>query len=647
MSADEKSIVIMWEKPSSYSGISDYNVYMNGSLLGKASENFASNSPAYSYISAFYTADTANYHTKIQYHSYYVTADASGNALSPSTEYNFTVRNIYSDGTESGDSPTLKVSTTATPTTIYVTDSAYGAVGDGATTVTWSGSTPSWSQTGTDNTAAIQAAIDACPEGGKVVIPASGTTCKFISGALFLKSNMTLEIAEGATLMGSVDAEKYPMSKGYRLYAYSADDRPPSLLNALNTQSGYNSTRAAFTNIRISGKGIVDGCGWITGLKTSATSASITDEAGNSLPQYFSGSSSTYTTGGMLAKNQLVKSIAGWSDTDSGGNTRWPSQTASSAYSNRRSSLSTFRGVKNIYVGAGLTFRNPAYHGIMFVECDNATLNSARIQTYDVNNGDGVEFGNSNGCIVTNSFFDTGDDCINFAAGTGQEAMDTQEAQNNAWIFNNYTREGHGACVLGSHTGAWIENILDEDNVSYLTDNGLRCKSTPVTGGGGREVVFRDNAMKAITTNAFIFTLAYSAQGSLGYTEATACAQFKNITVKNVTLDNVSSTGSNGVPLTSDGWDTTKQVSTVNTSLVYPETYQENINFTNVKMTNIKAFSISRMKNCTFADVVLTNYATGSVTVSGTAYTTPWVLSNTSGLSFTGSTSPMPITGSY
>lgn len=645
VSADEKSLVLMWEKPDTYSNIADYKVYMNGALLGKASENFASNSPAYAYINAFYTADTANYHTKIQYHSFYVTKDTSGSALTPSTEYIFTVRNVYSDGTESGDSPSLTVSTTAAPATVNVTDAAYGAVGDGLTTITWSGTTPTWTQTGTDNTAAIQAAIDACPEGGKVVIPASGTTCKFLTGALFLKSNMTLEIAEGATLMGSTDAEKYPMSKGYRLYSYSADDRPPSLLNALNTQSGYDSTRSAFMNIRIVGKGIIDGSGWITGRTTSATSASITDEANKSLPQYFAGSSSTYTTGGMLAKNQLVKTAAGWSDTDSSGTVRWPAITAANGYSNRRSSLCTFRGVKNMYVGGGLTFRNPAYHGVMFLECDNASVNAVSIQTYDINNGDGVEFGNSNGCIVTNSFFDTGDDCINFAAGTGQEAMDTQESQKNAWIFNNYTREGHGACVLGSHTGAWIEKILDEDNVSYLTDNGLRCKSTPVTGGGGRDVVFRDNAMKAITTNAFIFTLSYSAQGSLGYTEATTCSQFKDITVKNVTLDNVS-TGSNGVPLTSDGWNGTSQVSTSNASLVYPETFQENIVFNNVKMTNIKAFSISRLKNCTFTDVVLTNYLSGSVTVNSTAYTTPWVLGNTSGLSFSGC-SPEPISGSY
>ena len=76
--------------------------------------------------------------------------------------------------------------------------------------------------------------------------------------------------------------------------------------------------------------------------------------------------------------------------------------------------------------------------------------------------------GNSEQITVFNSFFDTGDGCINFAAGTGEEAA-KQEPQRGAWIFNNYTRRGHGMVVVGSHTGAWIEDILAEDNVANLT----------------------------------------------------------------------------------------------------------------------------------------------------------------------------------
>lgn len=61
---------------------------------------------------------------------------------------------------------------------------------------------------GEKSTAAIQQAIDECYHhgGGKVVVE-NGT---FIIGTLFLKSNVTLAIEAGATLLASSDVEDYP-----------------------------------------------------------------------------------------------------------------------------------------------------------------------------------------------------------------------------------------------------------------------------------------------------------------------------------------------------------------------------------------------------------------------------------------------------
>ena len=60
---------------------------------------------------------------------------------------------------------------------------------------------------GSLNTAAIQRAVDACPPGGKVLVPEG---C-FVTGALFLKGQMTLELAEGAVLLGSSRTEDFPV----------------------------------------------------------------------------------------------------------------------------------------------------------------------------------------------------------------------------------------------------------------------------------------------------------------------------------------------------------------------------------------------------------------------------------------------------
>jgi polygalacturonase len=70
---------------------------------------------------------------------------------------------------------------------------AYGAAGDGKTL----------------NTHAIQAAIEACSPGGVVRIPAG----VFLCGAIFLKSELTLHLDEGAVLLGSLYAKDYPVMR--------------------------------------------------------------------------------------------------------------------------------------------------------------------------------------------------------------------------------------------------------------------------------------------------------------------------------------------------------------------------------------------------------------------------------------------------
>lgn len=68
----------------------------------------------------------------------------------------------------------------------------FGAAGDGATL----------------DTSALQAAIDSCAgEGGTVWIPAGN----YVTGSLFLHSNLTLYLDAGATLLGSEDPNDYPI----------------------------------------------------------------------------------------------------------------------------------------------------------------------------------------------------------------------------------------------------------------------------------------------------------------------------------------------------------------------------------------------------------------------------------------------------
>ena len=482
---DDQQIILVWEKPADPADIADYHVYANGKLLGGSNANNGHVSPAKPYIDRFYEQDTRNFHHRIAIHSY------TAVGLAPDTEYRFTVRSVDHAGKESADSPVIVQRTTAVPALFDVRH--YGAKGDGQTL----------------DTDAIQKAIDACTVGCKVLLPA-GT---YKSGALYLKSNMTLEIAEGATLLGSERAEDYPRD-GYIQYPYSTTVRPASLINALPRDPR---AHQAFENIRIVGKGVIDGNGW-------KRNADIVDERGQPLPFYLPSDNTRYLQDGVLAKAQVARAVA-------------EGMNVKDAYGQMRSSLVTLRNVKNVFYG-GFTVLNPAYHGIMNLETENVVLANTTHKTYDANNGDGIEFANSRGALVFNNFFDTGDDCVNFAAGTGADAL-KQKPQEDAWIFNNYFRKGHGMVVAGSHTGAWIQNILAEDNVSDGTDTGLRMKSTNFMGGGARNVVFRDSAMRNTVKQAFIFTLDYNdPNAKLDYKKSTIAGQFRDVRVSNVTVEN-------------------------------------------------------------------------------------------------------------
>ncbi|MBQ1290829.1 MAG: glycoside hydrolase family 28 protein, partial [Lachnospiraceae bacterium] len=61
-----------------------------------------------------------------------------------------------------------------------------------------------------EDTAAIQAAILCCPKEGRVLIPAG----VYRIGALFLKSDLRLELAAGAVLSAYTDRDKFPILPG-------------------------------------------------------------------------------------------------------------------------------------------------------------------------------------------------------------------------------------------------------------------------------------------------------------------------------------------------------------------------------------------------------------------------------------------------
>lgn len=218
---------------------------------------------------------------------------------------------------------------------------------------------------------------------------------------------------------------------------------------------------------------------------------------------------------------------------------------------------------------------------MLTVEADNVTLNNVNVKTYDANNGDGIDFDGKN-LLVANSYFDTGDDAINFSAGIG--AKGTQDPPvSDIWLFNNYIAHGHGGVVCGSHTASWIQNLLAEDNVFDKTEISLRCKTGQGVGGGARNVIFRNSVAKDMKRQGIIFTTAYTDVNAVGTFEAAATGQFHDILVEDCNID-----GTGGAAVEINGT---------------AEMPHKNITVRNVHFTRTHENKIANAENCVFENV--------------------------------------------
>lgn len=363
----EDSLALLWDKPEYAERISEYQIYVDGKLFDS-------------------TAAT----------------DFTLNGLASETEYEIYIQTVRKDGERGISSQVIKVSTKKAAETVNIMD--FGAVAD-ATTV---------------NTEAIQRAIDACPKGGKVLIPRG---C-FVSGAIFLKSDMTLYLDEGALLLGSTNTDDYPIMKyrceGNEILNYCSLINPKNPIDHLGMYDeehyreivelgGYVAGASRLHDITIEGKGVIN------------------------------------ANGTILSKKELAEKKGA------------------------RGRAISLRNVDRVYLKDVTVRHSPAWC-IHLSYCTDVNMNNIQVHTryaengdkYDVFNADGINPDSCNNVNIFHSLIASQDDSIAVKSGWDKEGRQVGIPTENVRITNCQFRSGFGV-AMGSEMAGGIRNVLVQD----------------------------------------------------------------------------------------------------------------------------------------------------------------------------------------
>ncbi len=288
------------------------------------------------------------------------------------------------------------------------------------------------------NTEAIQNAIDACEVGGTVYVPEG----VFYTGALFLHSNMTLELAEGAVLIGTGNVMDfkpfyYPFEGRWeRCFASLLNVRTlPECENGNNSQHGFDT----YENIAVIGKGVLDGNGEVL----------FHEE----LKEH-----------GRISRGRTV----------------------------------CIRNTTGLYF-YGITVKNSPAWCLHPVYCKNMTINQIRIsnkfgengKAYSHFNGDGIDPDSCQEVFICHSFIQSQDDSIALKSGREPFGNALHIPTKNIRISNCKLSYGFGI-VVGSEMSGGVTNVLVQDIDMKETFCAVNLKTRRGRGAGMADITYEN-----------------------------------------------------------------------------------------------------------------------------------------------------------
>jgi polygalacturonase len=303
----------------------------------------------------------------------------------------------------------------------------FGAVGDGRTL----------------STAGIQAAINACAAagGGKVFVPPG----KYLTGPIFLKSNLEFEVMPGATLVGSTNFADYPTIPGWweglerTVYA--------SMITGIDLE-----------NVAITGRGTLDGQGAVW-LQAWGKTEELRQRLG------IKGREPENPPGSPLP---------------------WP----------RPRMINLYR-CRKVFI-EGLTIHDSPSWTIHPVLCEDVHIDGLTILNPPHSwNTDGIDPESCRNVRISGCYISTGDDCIMLKSGYKQIPGKPFLPTENVAVTNCTFNAGGCGVGIGSETAGGVRNVAISNCACDRTTCGLYFR----TARGRGNVVENVSAVNVVMRN--------------------------------------------------------------------------------------------------------------------------------------------------
>ena len=200
---------------------------------------------------------------------------------------------------------------------------------------------------------------------------------------------------------------------------------------------------------------------------------------------------------------------------------------------------------KKVYI-EGVSLENSAFWNIVPIYCDNVIIRGVTVNSVGIARGDGIDIESSKNVLIEYCNLSTGDDCFTMKAGRGEDGIRVNKSTENVVVRYCLALEGHGGITCGSETAGMIRNLYVHDCVFNIDGVGIRFKTRRSRGGGGENLTYERIRMNLEQTAIKWDMLGSS--GSVGDLADrlparainTLTPKFKNITIKDISIENCS-----------------------------------------------------------------------------------------------------------